>query len=118
MPTNLGSQHLSFYPYKLTGKLVTLKLPSGEVRLISKNCSATVGQVGNIGVNQKSLGRARSKHWLGKRPVVRGVVMNPVDHPHRGGEGRAPTARKNPQPLRVILHLEKEVEKRINIVII
>ncbi|GJS57055.1 ribosomal protein L2 [Tanacetum coccineum] len=72
------------------GKSATLKLPSGEVRLISKNCSATVGQVGNVGVNQKSLGRAGSKRWLGKRPVVRGVVMNPVDHPHGGGEGRAP----------------------------
>ncbi|XP_019246299.1 PREDICTED: uncharacterized protein LOC109225946 [Nicotiana attenuata] len=71
------------------GKSAILKLPSGEVRLISKNCSATVGQVGNVGVNQKSLGKAGSKRWLGKRPVVRGVVMNPVDHPHGGGEGRA-----------------------------
>nr|UEE83341.1 ribosomal protein L2 [Epilobium palustre] len=78
------------------GKSATLKLPSGEVRLISKNCSATVGQVGNVGVNQKSLGRAGSKRWLGKRPVVRGVVMNPVDHPHGGGEGRAPIGRKKP----------------------
>ncbi|KAL5697033.1 60S ribosomal protein L2A [Ranunculus cassubicifolius] len=66
------------------GKSATLKLPSGEVRLISKNCSATVGQV------------AGSKRWLGKRPVVRGVVMNPVDHPHGGGEGRAPIGRKKP----------------------
>ena len=78
------------------GKSATLKLPSGEVRLISKNCSATVGQVGNAGVNQKSLGRAGSKCWLGKRPVVRGVVMNPVDHPHGCGEGRAPIGRKKP----------------------
>nr|ARO74598.1 ribosomal protein L2 [Vatica odorata] len=78
------------------GKSATLKLPSGEVRLISKKCSATVGQVGNVGVNQKSLGRAGSKRWLGKRPVVRGVVMNPVDHPHGGGEGRAPIGRKKP----------------------
>nr|YP_009229519.1 ribosomal protein L2 [Aquilaria sinensis]ALT55599.1 ribosomal protein L2 [Aquilaria sinensis]QIS92260.1 ribosomal protein L2 [Aquilaria sinensis] len=78
------------------GKSATLKLPSGEVRLISKNCSATVGQVGNVGVKQKSLGRAGSKCWLGKRPVVRGVVMNPVDHPHGGGEGRAPIGRKKP----------------------
>ncbi|MFS8005257.1 putative ribosomal protein L2 [Helianthus anomalus] len=78
------------------GKSATLKLPSGEVRLISKNCSATVGQVGNVGVNQKNLGRAGSKRWLGKRPVVRGVVMNPVDHPHGGGEGRAPIDRKKP----------------------
>ncbi|PHT74809.1 50S ribosomal protein L2, chloroplastic [Capsicum annuum] len=76
------------------GKSAILKLPSGEVRLISKNCSATVGQVGNVGVNQKSLDRAGSKRWLGKRPVVRGVVMNPVDHPHGGGEGRAPIGRK------------------------
>ncbi|KAK0583295.1 hypothetical protein LWI29_035529 [Acer saccharum] len=72
------------------GKLAALKLPSGEVRLISKNCSTTVGQVGNVGVNQKSLGRAGSKCWLGKRLVVRGVVMNPVDHPYGGGEERAP----------------------------
>ncbi|KAH1076483.1 hypothetical protein GLYMA_19G051900v4 [Glycine max] len=64
------------------GKSATLKLPSGEVRL------------GNVGVNQKNLGRARSKCWLGKHPVVRGVVMNPVDHPHEGGEGRAPIGRK------------------------
>ncbi|KAL8515020.1 hypothetical protein ACS0TY_013925 [Phlomoides rotata] len=78
------------------GKSATLKLPSGEVRLISKNCSSTVGQVGNVGANQKSLGRAGSKRWLGKRPVVRGVVMNPVDHPHGGGEGRAPIGRKKP----------------------
>ncbi|XP_050881206.1 50S ribosomal protein L2, chloroplastic-like [Lathyrus oleraceus] len=78
------------------GKSATLKLPSGEVRLISKNCSATVGQVGNVGVNQKSLGRAGAKRWRGKRPLVRGVVMNPVDHPHGGGEGRAPIGRKKP----------------------
>ncbi|KAL4199208.1 hypothetical protein AMTRI_Chr03g50010 [Amborella trichopoda] len=77
------------------GKSATLRLPSAEVRLISKNCSATVGQVGNVEVNQKILGRAGSKCWLGKRPVVR-VVMNPVDHPHGGGEGRAPIGRKKP----------------------
>nr|YP_009975446.1 ribosomal protein L2 [Drypetes longifolia]QNK04788.1 ribosomal protein L2 [Drypetes longifolia] len=78
------------------GKSATLKLPSGEVRLTSQNCSATVGQVGNVGVRNKSLGRAGSKCWLGKRPVVRGVVMNPVDHPHGGGEGKVPIGRKNP----------------------
>ncbi|KAL6557707.1 60S ribosomal protein L2A [Orobanche minor] len=78
------------------GKWATLKLPSGEVRLISKNCSATIGQVGNVKAKHKSLGRAGSKRWLGKRPVVRGVVMNPVDHPHGGGEGRAPIGRKKP----------------------
>nr|AKT74002.1 ribosomal protein L2 [Corsia cf. boridiensis SPL470-2] len=78
------------------GKWATLVLPSGEVRLIYKNCLATVGQVGNVRVNKKSLGKAGSKCWLGKRPVVRGVVMNPVDHPHGGGEGRAPIGRKKP----------------------
>ncbi|CAN6458722.1 unnamed protein product [Victoria cruziana] len=78
------------------GKLATLRLPSREVHLISKNCSATVGQVGNVGANQKSLGRAGSKCWIGKHPVVRGVVMNPVDHPHGGGKGRAPIGRKQP----------------------
>nr|YP_009413588.1 ribosomal protein L2 [Hemitomes congestum]ASN78916.1 ribosomal protein L2 [Hemitomes congestum] len=79
------------------GKSATLKLPSGEVRLISQNCSATVGQVGKGGLNQKSLGKAGSKRWLGKRPVVRGVVMNPVDHPHGGGTGKASIGRKNPK---------------------
>ncbi|KAK8594300.1 hypothetical protein V6N13_126109 [Hibiscus sabdariffa] len=78
------------------GKSAKLKLPYGEIRLISKTCSATVGQVGNVGVNHKSLGRARSKCWLVKRPVVRGIVMNPVDHPHGGGEGWAPIGRKIP----------------------
>nr|AYP35048.1 ribosomal protein L2 [Strelitzia reginae] len=78
------------------GKSATLRLPSGEVRLISQNCLATVGQVGNVGAKLKSLGRAGSKCWLGKRPVVRGVVMNPVDHPHGGGEGKTPIGRKNP----------------------
>lgn len=78
------------------GKSATLRLPSGEVRLILKNCLATVGQVGNVGAKLQNLGRAGSKSWLGKRPVVRGVVMNPVDHPHGGGEGRAPIGRKKP----------------------
>ncbi|KAL1087840.1 hypothetical protein V6Z11_D08G210900 [Gossypium hirsutum] len=89
------------------GKTTILKLHFGEVRLISKNCSAT-----------KSLGRSGSKCWLGKLLVVRGVVMNPVDHPHGSGEGRVPIGRKKPATLGVILHLEEEVEKGINIVII
>ncbi|XBI38244.1 hypothetical protein VPH35_123332 [Triticum aestivum] len=100
------------------GKSAPLRLPSGEVRLVSQNCLATVGQVGNVGVNQKSLGRAGSKCWLGKRHVVRGVVMNPVDHPHGGGEGKAPIGRKNPQPLGVILRLEEELGKEKNIAIV
>ncbi|KAA0031820.1 ribosomal protein L2 [Cucumis melo var. makuwa] len=71
------------------GKLATFRLPSREVCLISKSCSVIVGQMENVGVNQKSFERAESQCWLGKHPVVRGVVMNPVDHPHKGGEGRA-----------------------------
>ncbi|GAV59410.1 LOW QUALITY PROTEIN: Ribosomal_L2_C domain-containing protein, partial [Cephalotus follicularis] len=83
------------------GKSAKLKLPPGEVRLISKNCSATVGQVGNVGVNQKSLDRAGSKCWLGKRVITANsihvhLVMNPIDNPHGGGEGRAPIGRKKP----------------------
>ncbi|KAL4196653.1 hypothetical protein AMTRI_Chr04g184250 [Amborella trichopoda] len=78
------------------GQSTTLTLPFEEVSFISKNCSATVEQVGNVGVNQKILGRVESKCWLGKRPMVRGVVMNPVDHPHGDGEGRTPISRKKP----------------------
>lgn len=78
------------------GGLATVRLPSGEVRLINQDCLATIGQVGNIDANNRTLGRAGSKRWLGKRPRVRGVAMNPVDHPHGGGEGRAPVGRKKP----------------------
>lgn len=78
------------------GKLATVRLPSGEVRLISQNSLATIGQIGNADNSNKSLGKAGSKRWLGKRPRVRGVVMNPIDHPHGGGEGRAPIGRKKP----------------------
>nr|YP_010471602.1 ribosomal protein L2 [Gastrodia shimizuana]YP_010471621.1 ribosomal protein L2 [Gastrodia sp. Jin 38054]UVG40960.1 ribosomal protein L2 [Gastrodia shimizuana]UVG40979.1 ribosomal protein L2 [Gastrodia sp. Jin 38054] len=77
-------------------KWATLRLPSGEIRLILQNCLATIGQVGNIGVNNKYLGKAGSKCWLGKRPIVRGVVKNSVDHPHGGGEGRSTIGRKRP----------------------
>lgn len=79
------------------GKSATLKLPSGELRFISKKCSATVGQVDNLAVNKKRLDRAGAKRWLGKRPKVRGLVMNPIDHPHGGGEGRAPIGKKQPR---------------------
>ena len=72
--------------------------------MIPKNYSTTVRQVENVGVNQKNLGSYGSKCWLGKHHVVRGVVMNPVDHPYMGGEGRAPIGRKKPSTLRVILH--------------
>nr|YP_009258490.1 ribosomal protein L2 [Netrium digitus]ANI25519.1 ribosomal protein L2 [Netrium digitus] len=78
------------------GKLATLRLPSGEVRLVPQNCLATVGQVGNVDANNQSMGKAGSKRWLGRRPKVRGVVMNAADHPHGGGEGKAPIGRKRP----------------------
>nr|AXZ97067.1 ribosomal protein L2 [Callistopteris apiifolia] len=78
------------------GRLATSRLPSGEVRLISQSCLATVGRVGNVDTNNKDLGKAGSKRWLGKRPKVRGTAMNPVDHPHGGGEGRTPIGRKKP----------------------
>lgn len=78
------------------GNFVTLRLPSGEVRLVSKDCWATIGQVGNAEVINLTLGKAGRTRWLGKRPKVRGVVMNPVDHPHGGGEGRAPIGRSRP----------------------
>ncbi len=78
------------------GKFVTLRLPSGEIRLISKHCWASIGQVGNMDFINLKLGKAGRTRWLGKRPTVRGVVMNPVDHPHGGGEGRAPIGRSHP----------------------
>ena len=70
------------------GKYAHIRLPSGEVRLIHVNCKATIGQVGNSDHEKISLGKAGRKRWLGRRPHVRGVAMNPVDHPMGGGEGR------------------------------
>ncbi|MDD4098673.1 MAG: 50S ribosomal protein L2 [Lentisphaeria bacterium] len=70
------------------GNYVQVKLPSGEIRQIHANCRATIGQVGNLEHSGISLGKAGKKRYLGKRPHVRGVVMNPVDHPMGGGEGR------------------------------
>jgi len=78
------------------GNYVTLKLPSGEVRLVRRECYATIGQVGNIDVRNLSSGKAGRNRWKGRRPKVRGSVMNPVDHPHGGGEGRAPIGRSGP----------------------
>jgi large subunit ribosomal protein L2 len=78
------------------GDYVTLKLPSTEVRMVRRECYATIGQVGNADVRNISLGKAGRKRWSGRRPEVRGSVMNPVDHPHGGGEGRAPIGRSGP----------------------
>lgn len=70
------------------GKYVTLKLPSGEMRMILETCMATIGEVGNKDKSNVSLGKAGRSRWMGRRPKVRGVVMNPVDHPMGGGEGK------------------------------
>ena len=69
-------------------KMVSLKLPSSEIRMVSEDCLATLGTVGNKSHENIKIGKAGRSRWLGKRPKVRGVVMNPVDHPHGGGEGR------------------------------
>ncbi|WP_130860881.1 50S ribosomal protein L2 [Gracilibacillus phocaeensis] len=78
------------------GKYALVRLSSGEVRLVLATCRATVGQVGNLEHELISIGKAGRSRWLGKRPTVRGSVMNPNDHPHGGGEGRAPIGRKSP----------------------
>jgi len=70
------------------GKEALLRLPSGELRKVKNNCRATIGQVGNLEHEQVNIGKAGKTRWLGRRPKVRGVAMNPVDHPHGGGEGR------------------------------
>jgi large subunit ribosomal protein L2 len=71
------------------GDYVTVKLPSGEMRMVFKKCYATIGSVGNEDHMNTTLGKAGRKRWLGVRPTVRGMAMNPVDHPHGGGEGRS-----------------------------
>jgi ribosomal protein L2, bacterial/organellar len=76
------------------GKYALLRLPSGEMRRVLLTCRATVGQVGNLEHENESWGKAGKSRWLGKRPHVRGVVMNPRDHPHGGGEGKSPVGRK------------------------
>jgi large subunit ribosomal protein L2 len=77
-------------------RYVVIRLSSGEMRKVLKNCRATIGSVGNQDHELIKIGKAGRSRWLGKRPTVRGVVMNPVDHPHGGGEGRAPIGRKSP----------------------
>lgn len=78
------------------GKYATLRLPSTEMRLVPIDCKATIGQVGNISHELITLGKAGKSRYLGKRPHVRGSAMNPVDHPHGGGEGRTPIGRPSP----------------------
>lgn len=78
------------------GKYATVKLPSGEMRLLPIDCRATIGQVGNLDNELVTIGKAGRKRHMGIRPTVRGSVMNPNDHPHGGGEGRAPVGRPSP----------------------
>ena len=79
------------------GKYAQIRLPSGEIRLVSQRCLATVGQVGNVEHGQVKLGKAGRKRWLGRRPSVRGSAMSPRDHPHGGGEGRSPIGMPSPK---------------------
>lgn len=79
------------------GNYATLRLPSGEMRLVHLNCMATIGQVGNLDHQNIVIGKAGRARWLGRRPHVRGAAMNPVDHPHGGGEGHAPVGLKHPK---------------------
>ncbi|MBR4406786.1 MAG: 50S ribosomal protein L2 [Clostridia bacterium] len=78
------------------GKYATLKMPSGEMRKVLLTCKATLGTVGNVDHELVSIGKAGRKRHMGVRPTVRGVVMNPVDHPHGGGEGKSPIGRPTP----------------------
>jgi len=79
------------------GSYATLRMPSGETRQVHIECLATIGQVGNIDHQNIRIGKAGRNRWLGKRPTVRGSVMNPRDHPHGGGEGRAPRGMSTPK---------------------
>ena len=78
------------------GKMAQVRLPSGEVRYVRMNCLATIGQIGNLDHENISIGKAGRKRHMGIRPTVRGSVMNPVDHPHGGGEGKSPVGRPGP----------------------
>ena len=73
-----------------------IRLGSGEVRIVALNCKATIGQVGNLDHENVKIGKAGRKRWMGVRPTVRGVVMNPCDHPHGGGEGKSPVGMPSP----------------------
>ena len=79
------------------GEYALVRLPSGEIRRIRSDCLATIGQLGNIDHQNIKLGKAGRKRWLGWRPTVRGSAMNPRDHPHGGGEGRAPIGMPGPK---------------------
>lgn len=95
------------------GKYAMLRLPSGEVRKILLTCRATIGVVGNGEHGNINIGKAGRSRWMGVRPTVRGSVMNPNDHPHGGGEGRAPVGRKSPvSPWGKVAHGGKTRKKK------
>lgn len=112
IPIGTEIHNLELLPFKggqlirsagTTGRIIAkdnnyaiVRLPSKEVRLISENCYATIGRLSNSEINLTKLGKAGRTRWLGRRPVVRGVVMNACDHPHGGGEGRSPIGRSSP----------------------
>ena len=102
------------------GRFATLRLPSGEMRRVQIECRATVGEVGNTDHGNVSLGKAGRSRWLGRRPKVRGVVMNPVDHPHGGGEGRTSGGRHPVSPWGVPTkgHKTRKKNKRSNMYIV
>ncbi len=81
----------------LDGEYAQVELPSGEVRFVGKNCYASIGRLSNSDYNNVVIGKAGRNRWKGKRPAVRGSVMNPCDHPHGGGEGRSPIGLKYPK---------------------
>ena len=85
------------------GKYATLRLPSGEMRMVPIQCRATIGVIGNGDHNLVNIGKAGRKRHMGIRPTVRGSVMNPNDHPHGGGEGKAPVGR--PGPCLSLIHI-------------
>ncbi len=102
------------------GRFAALRLPSGEMRRVFAECRATIGQVGNEDQSNISIGKAGRARWLGHRPKVRGVVMNPVDHPHGGGEGRTSGGRHPVTPWGVPTkgHKTRKKNKRTNMYII
>lgn len=100
------------------GNYATIRLPSGEYRLVLQTCRATIGQVGNVEHENMVIGKAGRSRYLGRRPKVRGVAMNPVDHPHGGGEGKAPVGRPGPvtpwgKPARGARTRKKKVSDRL-----
>jgi large subunit ribosomal protein L2 len=88
---------IALFVMSVEKKYAQVKLPSGEIRLIKKDCLCTIGQVGNVDMRHVSIGKAGRNRHLGIRPTVRGSAMNPVDHPHGGGEGNQPIGLKHPK---------------------